>query len=83
MNYLVYLKYKHGSRKSHIDLDIFSETAYLEIFPKVEELVKSGEFASVFDHFCKVGYVILLDCLHNENDSIYNSSDEMLYDEQL
>jgi len=58
---------KAGKRKFHKDLEAYSKTSYLKIFPEVEALVKSEKYSSVFDHFCKVGYGKLLEEQDNKN----------------
>ena len=45
-----------GKTKFHKDLGPFDADEYLTEFPEVQTLVEKGEYDSVFDHFCRVGY---------------------------
>ena len=49
-----------GVTKFHKDHAPFSVSSYLNLFPDVQFLVDSGEFSSVFDHFCQVGYADII-----------------------
>jgi len=74
---------EHGKTKYHKDLEPFSEQSYLEEFPEVEFLVKSGAFESVFDHFCRVGYGNLLEYLHSKNTIIESIEEDIPEEEKL
>ncbi len=74
---------QNGDRRFHKDLNFYSEAAYLTTFPEVEALVKNGEFSSVFDHFCKVGYSELLEQLHNTNNMMTPTKEVIPADKSL